>query len=161
MLTKLPDIESVLDIGSGIGVFPALLRDMGLTVWATERNKQSQVFMLDVLDITCSKYLPTSEKWDVVSMVHLLEHFEDPFPILADVRPILKSDGKLFIEVPSASEFDMLDQDNDEFSACHCSFFNANTLTKTLNKAGYEVQDVEELHYPDRNLKRLLAICSF
>lgn len=157
-LTSKVEFESVLDIGSGIGVFPSALHKMGFTVWATEANKDSQRFINSV-GIPCFERIPKYAKWDVVSMVHLLEHFENPLPILEEVKPILKKQGKLFIEVPSAKEFDELGQDNDEFNSCHCSFFNANTLTKTLNKAGYKVQDVDELYYPDRKLTRLLAIC--
>jgi len=158
-LTK-HDFKSVLDIGSGIGVFPAALNEMGYVVWSTEMNDSSRSFISNTLEIPCTKYVPDYAKFDVVSMVHLLEHFEDPFPILKQVEPALKRNGKLFIEVPSASEFDVLGQDNDEFNSCHCTFFDTNTLTEILDKAGYKVQDVDELHYPDRGLTRLLAICN-
>lgn len=149
--------RTILDVGAGLGVFPAALCRLGKKVKTTELNRDSRKFIKS-LSIPCTKK-PPREKFDMVSLVHVLEHFEDPYPILKDIKSNLKPDGKLFVEVPSAEGFNYLEQDSDDFNSCHCLSFSTLTLGKVLIKAGYEVLDMDELHYSGRNLKRLVGIC--
>lgn len=77
------------------------------------------------------------EAFDIVSMIHSLEHLPDPRGSLRDIAALLTKDGKLFLEVPDAenSLFDILTAD-------HLVHFTQDTLRFILAKAGIETLDL-------------------
>ena len=150
--------ENLLDIGSGLGVFPFRMRQMGTEVFCVESNKDSIGWIKD-LGMPCSDEIPDYAKFEVISIIHVLEHIEDPIKFLRDLHVPLRSDGKLFIEVPDAIEFERLIPTNDEFNSCHTHFYEIPTLFRVLGRAGYNVIDMHRENYPERNLFRIMAIC--
>jgi hypothetical protein len=72
--------------------------------------------------------------FDLVSMVHALEHFPAPHQTLRDLRPAVGS-GSLFIEVCNVEEnpFDILVAD-------HLMHFSPDTLALLLLRAGFATQ---------------------
>jgi 2-polyprenyl-3-methyl-5-hydroxy-6-metoxy-1,4-benzoquinol methylase len=150
--------DTLLDIGSGLGVFPYAMRNKGTSVWCTEINYDSRKF-INSLGIKCVKELPFYTKFGMVSLIHVLEHMKNPKEYLIDLKPLLQSRGNLFIEVPSASEFEILEKHHDVFNSCHTVFFNTAALEKMLKLCGYTVCDMDELYYPQRNLTSLVVLC--
>jgi len=103
----LPPAKS-LEIGSAHGGFVALLRQAGfdtagleLSPWVVryaEENFQIPMYLGPVED---QKIEPGS--LDLIIMMDVLEHFEDPLSTVQHCLSLLKPDGKLFIQTP---EFD-------------------------------------------------------
>jgi len=151
-LENIGEFRTLLDFGSGLGVFPEYIANRGYSVDCVEANKYSQEFIEYNLKIPCYKSMP-SNKFDVITMVHVLEHIEKPLDFLT-----LLNTGKIFIEVPDAIEFYLLDKNHDEFNSCHCHFFTKENLETLLKMSGYEVIVVDDIHYKQRNLYRILAI---
>ena len=80
-------------------------------------------------------------QYDVVMALHLIEHLNNPVVFLKKLKPLLKKDGILIIEVPNLDSFLCeLSKEYKEFFYLyeHVSYFTAKTLTLTLEKAGYE-----------------------
>ena len=150
--------ETMLDIGSGIGVFPYKMKEIGATVWCTEENIYSLEFIND-LGIKCIKGIPYYAKFDLVSIVHVLEHIEDPVGFLKGLHKIIQTNGKLFIEVPDAEAFDRLDPNHDDFNSCHVCSYDVSALCRVLAVAGFNVKDIHRVFYPERKLSRIMAIC--
>ena len=73
-------------------------------------------------------------QFDVVTMLHALEHFENPRHFLERLKRRLTPEGILFVEVPdfSVNPFDLLVAD-------HCCHFTLDTLVALVTLAGYEV----------------------
>lgn len=69
-------------------------------------------------------------RFDVITMMHALEHFPDPLVGLKDLRSKLGENGSLFIEVPNgeATPFDLLIAD-------HVSHFTRHDLSRLLGRA--------------------------
>lgn len=149
--------KNLLDIGAGIGVFPALMREKGANPSCVEANSESLRF-INSMGIPCTIDIP-EKSFEMVSMVHLLEHLEQPQQILNNIKKNISSEGWLFVEVPNAKEFGLLDKDHDEFNSCHILFFDKTTLPLMLEKAGYRVVRLDELEYPERGLSRVVALC--
>ncbi|MBW1965364.1 MAG: class I SAM-dependent methyltransferase [Deltaproteobacteria bacterium] len=149
--------ETLLDIGSGIGVFPCRMKEMGSAVLCTEENIHSLEFIND-LGIKCVKGIPDYAKFEMVSLVHVLEHFEDPVSFLKDLKKVLQINGKLFIEVPDAEAFEWLDKDHDDFNSCHICSYTVSTLYGVLRAAGFDVTDMHRQFYPKRQLSRIMGI---
>lgn len=158
-----PNKKQVLDIGSGFGIWPAELKRKNYDVQCIEPNEESAKFINDVLDIPCRAEFfngGLGNRFDVVSLVHVLEHVSEPKTFMEIIKKeVLKEDGQLFIEVPDACEFAYLPQDHDEFNSTHRWFFDISTLNRFLENAGFEIHDVRRIHYPRRNLRRIMAIC--
>lgn len=150
--------ETMLDIGSGFGVFPYAMRNRGVKVTCTEENSDS-IDLIRSLGIPCMHHIPYHSEFDAVSLVHVLEHIEEPVEFLKNLHGAMKSDGKLFIEVPDAVEFEKLPPFSDEFNSCHTHFYEVPTLYKTLGMANYNVTDIHREHYKERNLYRIMAVC--
>lgn len=71
--------------------------------------------------------------FDLISMVHVLEHIPDPVAYLASLRgDVLTPSGVILIEVPNLYA-------HDSFEIAHMTSFSAHTLRETLAQAGYEV----------------------
>jgi len=158
-LKNIGEFKTILDFGSGLGVFPGYLSNRGYDVDCVEINRNSQAFIQDTLSLPCYNKIP-NRLYDVITLVHVLEHFENPKEFLIGLKKNFNKDGKIFIEVPDAIEFEYLDKNHDEFNSCHCHFFDGLTLNNLLVDCGYEITSMTEMEYKSRNLKRLLTICS-
>jgi SAM-dependent methyltransferase len=156
--------NTILDIGSGFGIWPYELKRNGWHIVCVEPNRESSKFINSSLQITChNEFYSTSKygKFDVISIVHCLEHLRDPKQVLKTFsKDLLHPNGKLFIEVPDAREFSYLPQDHDEFNSCHLFMFTPSTLCRLIELSGYGVKDLHTVHYEQRNLSRIMVIAS-
>ena len=148
---------SVLDVGSGLGVFPKRLKEEGFEVRCVEPNKESQWLINEFLDIKCESNLPEGVKFDGVTLIHVLEHIVDPVPFLEKIRKVVNK--ILYIEVPDAAEFGVLKKEHNEFSSDHVYFYNTASLYEIIKRAGFKVDDWFYSDYKERGLTRLTMIC--
>lgn len=82
------------------------------------------------------------EKFDLVTMSHVLEHLQKPKEYLVFLREeILTPDGFLLLEVPNLYA-------HDSFEVAHLSAFSAHTLQQMVAKAGFEMIAMEKHGYP-------------
>ena len=149
---------TVLDVGSGFGVFPHELREMGFDVKCTEINKDSIEFLTKELGFECFDGTPGEDlhrKFGLVTMVHVLEHLKFPTLFLDNYKKFLGFDGQIFIEVPDSIEFRYLPKEHDEFNSCHFHFFTIPSLTTIVERSGFTVKKVERVHHPARGLSRI------
>jgi len=89
---------------------------------------------------------------DSISMIHVLEHVIDPVDVLTELGSILKPDGRLLIDVPDVARYSGL----SDLHISHCTHFGVETLTMTLQAAGFEVVSIEQ-HEPPYLPKSLCA----
>jgi 2-polyprenyl-3-methyl-5-hydroxy-6-metoxy-1,4-benzoquinol methylase len=136
----MPQAGCVLDIGCGNGAF---LRAMGKTFpgWRLTGSDLNETFREHILAIGARASFQSRDQleagadiFDVVSLVHCIEHIPAPVGYLAAVRRHIKATGLLLIEVPDAelNPFDMVVAD-------HASHFSKVTLSAVVRAAGYEV----------------------
>lgn len=80
--------------------------------------------------------LPTiaANRFDLVSLIHVLEHLPDPVTYLADLRQkLMTPDGWLLVEVPNLYAHDC-------FEIAHLVSYSPRTLQQTVEKAGFAIQ---------------------
>jgi len=83
--------------------------------------------------------------YDLVTLVHSLEHVEDPVAVLAAVRPRLAPGGTLFVEVPHAGTVELWRPEPRRWILdlpAHLYHFTPGSLTGLIAAAGFRVQDV-------------------
>jgi SAM-dependent methyltransferase len=72
-------------------------------------------------------------RFNLVSMMHVLEHLPDPVEYLRNLRTqFLEPDGWLLLEVPNLYAHDC-------FEVAHLLSFSAHTLSQVVQKAGFRV----------------------
>jgi 2-polyprenyl-3-methyl-5-hydroxy-6-metoxy-1,4-benzoquinol methylase/predicted RNA-binding Zn-ribbon protein involved in translation (DUF1610 family) len=82
------------------------------------------------------------EKFDLVTMMHVLEHLEDPLGTLREIRTHLLNDhGFLLVEVPNFYA-------HDSYELAHLSCFTEHTLSEMLKQAGYKIMHARKHGYP-------------
>lgn len=109
-LTNHSPIKRVLDIGAGTGYFVNHLRTHGIHVVGFEpdadaRQQAKKNFNLDLaedLDVVIQE----ADRFDAISMWHVLEHVHDLKGYFGKFNALLKNDGLLAIAVPNYTSFD-------------------------------------------------------
>jgi len=130
-----------LDYGCGKGAF---LRAFSHKVsnWELVGLDQTEVNRAHIEQIPEASYMAIAIKdlhghFDLISLVHVLEHIVNPMATLNDLRGKLAPNGSIFIQVPH-----LLENPFDIAIADHCSHFTVPSLTWLLEQSGYEVIDV-------------------
>ncbi len=73
------------------------------------------------------------ERFDLVSLAHVLEHLPDPVVYLRRLRTqLLAQNGRLLVEVPNLYAHDC-------FEVAHLVSYSAHSLQQVLRKAGFEI----------------------
>ncbi|KJS01682.1 MAG: hypothetical protein VR65_08000 [Desulfobulbaceae bacterium BRH_c16a] len=82
--------------------------------------------------------LNDSEKYDLVILKHVFEHFLDPLTEARKLRNLLKENGRVFIEVPGVFNESLWLQDPIMvFNAFHTYYYSFSTLAKTMKMSGF------------------------
>jgi len=141
---KLAPTGRMLDVGCGNG---ATIRAFGQVApgWTKAGTEFDAKYRTEVESIPNTEPLhvgPVEDvpgSFDVITMVHVLEHIVDPIAVLATLRGRLSPGGLLLIEVPHhpANPFELLIAD-------HRTHFTADSLRRALAAAGFEVVSVAE-----------------
>jgi SAM-dependent methyltransferase len=139
------DVAGCLDVGSGQGGMLVALRKRfpGARVVGVEPSESGVAFIRSRLglDVHGGRFdAPLRERlggpFDVVTLIHVLEHALDPLQLLRDVRAELRDGGRAYIEVPD------LESPHWRGAAflhiAHLQVFAESTLTELLLRAGLE-----------------------
>ena len=136
-------LSSHLDIGCSTGIFMQFVSRVyadtavGIEPGKAYRDHASREGLKVYKSLGALKEHHTS-LFNLVSMLHVLEHMADPVAYLVDLRKdILAPAGWLLVEVPNLYA-------HDSFEIAHLVSFSAHTLGQTLYKAGYEIVLLEK-----------------
>ncbi len=132
-----------LDVGASSGEFVGIGKLLGYAPTGFEPHKGYagfgvREFGVDVRQGTLEANLAGvgAEKFDVISMFHVLEHVPDPVATLRTLASLLSDDGVVFIEVPDAAK---ACSPHYMFFRAHCLYFSLDSLRTCFQAAGLEV----------------------
>jgi SAM-dependent methyltransferase len=141
-----------LDIGAGRGHalhaigarYPGIQR-VALEPSSNCRRHLESIGVLAVGDSIEAFLQAHAERFDVVIMSHVVEHFARPLEVLRLVASSMRPGGVVCIEVPNASvEDDRLRHPwVSRFDEPHLSFFSPDSLRNLLERVGFTVVIVE------------------
>jgi SAM-dependent methyltransferase len=136
---KLPGTGRLLDIGCGNGAFlRACSRALpGWKLCGSEFDTRHQATVESIRGVEkfhSGSLADIPGKFDVISLIHVLEHIPGPTEFLKTVAAKLAPQGWLFVEVPdcSANPFMLLVAD-------HSSHFSPSSLSTVVGNAGFEL----------------------
>ncbi len=129
----------ILDIGCGPGALLTYFDKKRYSLAGTEysdleiskaKKITRDIFKGDYLEITLHK------KFDIITMVEVLEHTQKPLDYLKKIYTNLNVDGLAVITVPNNDWMLMKGYMND-LTTMHLFYFNKKTMTESLRKIGF------------------------
>lgn len=151
--SKVP-AKNALDIGASSGTLLLKFQQVfGCEVTGVEPGAAYRAFaekngivMFASIDELISESM---KRFDLVSLVHVLEHLPDPVNMLSTIRELFLSDnGHLILEVPNLFV-------HDSFELAHLTCFSPQKLVETVQQAGYDVQLIARHGVPRSDMLKL------
>ena len=146
-------VPNLLDVGSGLAVFPFRMKEAGWRVTALDPDARAAAHASENAGVKSVhadflQYEPENgEGFDVITLNKVLEHVEAPITMMAHARKWIRPGGFLYAEVPDAAAAKK-DQAREEFFIEHLHIFTQSSLTQTAAKAGWKNELVEEICEP-------------
>jgi len=148
---------SILDVGSGPGLFLALGRSRGWDVKGVEPSRKAsdysqRVLELDVDNVFLDAITASAiGQFDVVNMSLVLEHIADPVGMLEIDKGLIKKEGGLLtLVVPNDfNPLQLILRDHLGFSPWwvapphHLNYFTHDSLQGLVRRLGFEVLHIE------------------
>ncbi len=140
----------LLDIGSGLGVFPYQIKKIGWDCTAIDPDKNSYKHMKYQLNINCKNIdfdkMDYKKKFNIVTLNKVLEHVSNPIKMLKKIKQNLISENSFFyIEVPDASEASKVGKLREEFGIDHLHVFTMHSLYKLIKKSKFTPISIQRI----------------
>jgi SAM-dependent methyltransferase len=153
---------SVLDIGCATGAFLAHAQARGWSVGGVELADFARARAQERLGVpltACLADLPAGERFDVVTLHHVLEHIQEPLPFLRDeVKPRTKR--LLLVEVPNFASLASRyygSRWHDLRPDQHAHHYTRTTLANLMRDAGFRPVRTYSLWEPLWSLRAALG----
>jgi 2-polyprenyl-3-methyl-5-hydroxy-6-metoxy-1,4-benzoquinol methylase len=178
---------SLLDVGTGIGQFLAVVRPLVDRVTGTEVSSSAcevakRLYDLDVRRGVLED-IPFAERFDVITLFHVVEHVDDPAVTLATCASLLNDRGLIVMAVPNEIQglrfvltrlvcriapgriarpfftppinLSVPDQE------IHLNYFTPQSAARLFDKCGFEVQAIlPDPYYPvKKNVMTMAKAC--
>lgn len=136
--------KKILDFGCGNGGFLSRAKASAQKVVGIEVQKSLQEFYdQNNLEIYAD-IEQVKNKFDLITMFHVLEHIKDPINLLKKLESKLTANGEIIIEIPNSNDALISIYKNKAFMdftywSCHLYLFNEKTLSTIIKKAGYKI----------------------
>lgn len=144
--------KKVLDIGSGMGVFPAVMTENQWDVLAidpdpmnlkiTKELGKSRVLLGTFPDIKIN------EKFSLITFNKVLEHVIDPIYFLKTAKKYLNKSGYIYLELPDGENAILDSPLRQEFFLEHHYIFTPASICLMVNKAGLYIEKLDKIKDP-------------
>ena len=156
-MAQMPKGQSVLDVGCGAAELAVLLRDPGQhTVTCTDiasnsvLNASAKGFEAHQVDLGREDLPFASKRFDVVTLLEVIEHIFDTDHVLFEIHRVLRDDGYLIVSTPNIScwpyRLHALKGNIPWKEGHHVRFFNPRRLELYLFMDGFDI--VDSAHVP-------------
>ena len=145
--------KSCLDVGSGLGVFPAVLKELNWDCVAIEPDPEAceisrEQIGIEVLSgdlIECQKI----GEFNLICFNKVLEHTQNPKEMLLQSTSHLKSGGLLYIELPDGeTALKESGPDREEFFVEHFDAYSRKSLELLMNSVRFKILTIDQVYEP-------------
>jgi len=145
--------KRLLDIGAGIGVFPATIRKSGWDVTAIERDQRTVTHLRKNVEVNAfgDSLFDLDPNilgdFDAITLNKVLEHVEEPITLLSRAAKFLASDGFIYVELPDvlAAEQGYF---REEFFIEHHHVFSPASYTLLAERANLLLINLDRFREP-------------
>lgn len=142
----------VLDVGSGIGVFPFEMKKSGWNIEAVDPDSDAVNHLEVILKVKSHhcffQDLNLKQKYDLITFNKVIEHVKDPLSFLLFSKNLLKENGYIYIEVPDGIKAAQIGKERNEFALEHFHAFSIRSTVALISQSGFSIQCIERLIEP-------------
>lgn len=142
--------KKVCEIGAFDGLLLNIFKKHGCDVYGYELNDNARVYAKDKYNIDLKpNFLESKEKYDIIMLSHVIEHFKNPSDVLIKIKNMLKDNGYLYIEVPNSPTKDQCSYEMliRYLSTEHIVNFNIENLKMFAKKANLNIIQCQYSNY--------------
>ena len=143
---------NLLDIGSGLGIFPHSVKKVGWNCTATDPDERSISHIKKRIGVKTihGDFLKIKNLWkyNIITLNKVLEHVIDPITILNKAKKFLSKKGFIYVEVPDAEEASKRGKKREEFFIDHFHVFSKMSLIYMCKKADLKTIKIERINEP-------------
>jgi SAM-dependent methyltransferase len=157
---------ALLDVGCGRGYFVKTASDAGYDAMGIDLSEKAVRYARETFSVSANTasmevLMRQGKRYDVITLWHVLEHFDDPITGLKNVRSLLSEGGICMIEVPNLNSLKFIlsggKWEGGNHPLYHKTFFTGATLRMVLEKAGFSGVRRVRLDYPIPGKNRVLS----
>ena len=156
IVAELPDPGTVLDVGSGLGVFPGRMKEAGWEVTALDPDPRAVAHIREVVGVTAvqADFMEADElgTFDLVTFNKVLEHVTDPVAMLARSARYPRPGGTVYVELPDGELAAAEGPGREELFIEHHHAFSMVSLCLLAARAGFVVRRCERMREPSDKL---------
>ncbi len=137
--------KNICDFGCGYAGFLTLCKKNSKKLFGVEINNYYLNYLNKKKNYikVCNNIDKFNEKFDVVTLFHVLEHMPNQISALKKIKKKLKKNGKIIVEVPHAKDFLFNQKNNQKFKdfifwSEHLILHTDKSIKAFLKKAGYK-----------------------
>ena len=139
---------SVLDFGAGEGHLVRALRDAGVEAQGVEPSRLARLRAANNqgVNLFASINDVRPRRFAAATLLHSLEHVDDPIDTLRQLRAVLHSGAAVYIEVPHAGSADMWLPHSRETILdvpAHLHHFTPRSLSRVVHAAGLAIRTTQ------------------
>ena len=180
MLQYVPyNCKRVLEVGCGFGYFSTLVKERNRAeLWGVEINKEAADHAALKLDkIIYGNLLENFDKlpikyFDCIIFNDVIEHFEDPWSVLLQIKENLKDGGFIVASIPNVrfigNLFELLVHKDWEYKEVggildktHLRFFTMKSIVRLFESVGYTINVIKGINGTSSWKVKLLSWFSF
>jgi len=161
----------VLDIGCAYGYLLRLFDDVGcetygidVSEYAIEQARRITKARLYVWDVDRGLPMFHDDFFDLVTMLHVIEHLCSPYNVLKEVHRVLRPEGKLVVSTPNLNAIarlllKLIGREKEWYGfrdETHIYLFTPLSLRFLVKRCGFKVLAVEAPLMPLRKAPRII-----
>jgi len=143
---------SLLDVGSGLGVFPYAAKQQGWGCTSIEPDPVAARHIREVvgINVVSADFFAARDlgRFDLITFNKVLEHVSDPVEMLLKAKGFLVPEGFIYLEVPDGESAALEGPNREEFFIEHLHVFSLSSVCHLAASAGFSVLQLERLQEP-------------
>ena len=151
---KLKNLE-ILDIGSGLCVFLALLKNENAILSCIDPSIESIKHAKNRVGVNYAVHgdifeLEFDKKYDFISLNKVIEHVKNPLDLLLKSKKLLQQDGFIYFEVPDGENAAKNGGyvNREEFYIEHYTIFSDKSIRFLIDRVGLKLNKISRIHEP-------------
>ncbi len=150
--TGSPVQHTLLDVGSGLAVFPAVMQMAGWEATALDPDERGAAHAEEKAGVNTIAgdfmTLSPDRTYGLISFNKVLEHVLDPVGLLARAKLFMDTDGLVYVELPDGEAALKDSAGREEFFVEHYDAYSMASIALLAQKAGFRCDLAERVREP-------------
>lgn len=155
------DNKKICEIGAFDGLLLNIFKNNGCEVFGYELNDNAREYAKKKYHIDLKPdFLKDNQKYDIIILSHVIEHFKEPKEILLKIKSMLNDNGFIFIEVPNSPLKNQCSYETliKYLTTAHTVNFNMDNLKAFAENCGLKIVKYQYNNYNVNNEKLKITL---